>query len=305
MSGACPAIPRLPPTGTSYNPGMPPLPEYCCAVISDPRGWLVLQLRPALSAHAADQLTCFGGRREEGEDALSCLMRELDEELGWRPHSATACCELWKGARLVARFYRVLPVVAALSRQTAVPISLDTCSPPVARACLDTGVEAINDITALADPAMLALAAASRCGVCAMHMRGAPPSMQNDPQYGDVVAEVLAWLAARRDALTAQGIAAQRIALDPGIGFGKTAAHNLAILNHLARYRELGCPLLVGLSRKAFIGQALGNPSLDRTAGTIGAALAAARQGVEILRVHDVAAVRQALLLFAAAGGMQ
>jgi len=200
---------------------------------------------------------------------------------------------------------RVLPVVAALSRQTAVPISLDTCSPPVARACLDTGVEAINDITALADPAMLALAAASRCGVCAMHMRGAPPSMQNDPQYGDVVAEVLAWLAARRDALTAQGIAAQRIALDPGIGFGKTAAHNLAILNHLARYRELGCPLLVGLSRKAFIGQALGNPSLDRTAGTIGAALAAARQGVEILRVHDVAAVRQALLLFAAAGGMQ
>ena len=112
MSGACPAIPRLPPTGTSYNPGMPPLPEYCCAVISDPRGWLVLQLRPALSAHAADQLTCFGGRREEGEDALSCLMRELDEELGWRPHSATACCELWKGARLVARFYRVLPVAA-------------------------------------------------------------------------------------------------------------------------------------------------------------------------------------------------
>ena len=106
------------------------------------------------------------------------------------------------------------------------------------------------------------------------------------------------------DALVAAGIAAERIALDPGIGFGKTAAHNLAILNHLARYRELGCPLLVGLSRKAFIGHVLGDPTLDRTAGTIGAALAAARQGADILRVHDVAAVRQALLLFAATGGM-
>ena len=128
--------------------------------------------------------------------------------------------------------------------------------------------------------------------------------MQIDPQYGDVVEEVLAWLAARRDALVAAGIARDRIALDPGIGFGKTAAHNLAILSHLSRYRALGCPLLVGLSRKAFIGQVIGDPAADRTAGTIGAALAAARQGVEVLRVHDVAAVRQALAAFEAAGGL-
>ena len=198
---------------------------------------------------------------------------------------------------------RVLPVVSELCRRTPVPLSIDTSNAVVAAACLDAGAEAINDVTALADPAMLSLADARRCGVCAMHMQGTPETMQQDPQYGDVVEEVFDWLAARRDALVTAGIAAQRIALDPGIGFGKTAAHNLAILNHLARFRELNCPLMIGLSRKAFIGHVLGDLSLDRTFGTIGAALAAARQGANILRVHDMAAVRQALLLFEAAGG--
>ena len=129
---------------------------------------------------------------------------------------------------------RVLPVVTVLCRRSTVPISVDTSSAFVAAACLDAGAEAINDVTALADPAMLSLAVARRCGVCAMHMQGTPRTMQRDPQYGDVVEEVFVWLAARRDALAAAGIVAGRIALDPGIGFGKTAAHNLAILNHLA-----------------------------------------------------------------------
>jgi dihydropteroate synthase len=200
---------------------------------------------------------------------------------------------------------RVLPVVTGLCRQTPVPLSVDTSSAAVAAACLDAGAVAINDVTALADGEMLALAVVRVCGVCAMHMQGTPQTMQHDPHYGDVVEEVFAWLAERRDALAAAGIAAERIALDPGIGFGKTAAHNLAILNQLARFRELGCPLLVGLSRKAFIGHVLGDLSLDRSFGTIGAALAAARQGADILRVHDVAAVRQSLLLFAATGGMK
>ncbi len=199
---------------------------------------------------------------------------------------------------------RVLPVVRELCRQTPVPISVDTSSATVAAACLDAGAEAINDVTALADSNLLALVVARGCGVCAMHMLGTPETMQQGPKYVDVVEEVFAWLAARRDALIAAGIAAERIALDPGIGFGKTAAHNLAILNQLARFRELGHPLLVGLSRKAFIGHVLRDLSLDRTAGTIGAALAAARQGADILRVHDVAAVRQALLLFEASGGL-
>ena len=199
---------------------------------------------------------------------------------------------------------RVLPVVVALRRQTSVPISIDTSSAQVAAECLAAGAEAINDITALtADSRLLALAAQSGCGVCAMHMQGTPQTMQVDPRYDDVVEEVFAWLAARRDALVAAGIARDRIALDPGIGFGKTAAHNLAVLNHLSRYRALVCPLIIGLSRKAFIGHVIGDPAADRTAGTIGAALAAARQGVEVLRVHDVAAARQSLLVFEAAGG--
>jgi len=200
---------------------------------------------------------------------------------------------------------RVLPVTIALCQRTNVPISVDTFSAKVAAECLAAGAEVINDITALtADGEMAGLAAASGCGVCAMHMQGTPQTMQTDPQYGDVVEEVLVWLSARRDALVAAGISPDRIALDPGIGFGKTAAHNLEILNHLSRFRTLQSPVLIGVSRKAFIGQIIGDPAADRAAGTIGAALAAARQGVEILRVHDVAAVRQALAAFAAAGGL-
>jgi dihydropteroate synthase len=200
---------------------------------------------------------------------------------------------------------RVLPVVAALCKQTEVPISIDTSSAEVAAECLAAGAEAINDITAMTvDGRIAALAAARGCGVCAMHIQGTPQTMQINPRYGDVVDEVFAWLAARRDALVAAGIARDCLALDPGIGFGKTAAHNLAILKHLSRYRALGCPLLIGLSRKAFIGHVIGDPAVDRTAGTIGAALAAAREGVDVLRVHDVAAVRQALLVFEAAGGL-
>ena len=142
---------------------------------------------------------------------------------------------------------RVLPVVAALCRQTDVPISIDTSSAQVAAECLAAGAEAINDVTALtADDAIVALAADSGCGVCAMHMQGTPRTMQIDPQYGDVVEEVCAWLLARRDALVAAGIARDRIALDPGIGFGKTAAHNLAILKHLSRFRDLGLPAAAG-----------------------------------------------------------
>ena len=167
---------------------------------------------------------------------------------------------------------RVLPVVTALHEQTGTPLSIDTFSAKVAAECLAAGAEVINDITALTESAMMELAARSGCGVCVMHMQGTPQTMQIHPHYADVVKDVAAWLAARRDALLAAGIAQERIALDPGIGFGKTAGHNLAILNHLGRYRSLGCPVLVGVSRKAFIGHVLGDPATDRTAGTIGEA---------------------------------
>jgi dihydropteroate synthase len=199
---------------------------------------------------------------------------------------------------------RVLPVIRSLGRQTKVPISIDTYRADVARAALDEGAEAVNDVTALSgDADMLPLAAGSGCGVCAMHMQGTPQTMQQAPVYRDVVGEVFDYLRTRRDALLTAGIEQARIALDPGIGFGKTTEHNLAVLAEIERFHALGCPLLVGPSRKRFIGELLGDLAADRTAGTIGVALALARRGVQVLRVHDVASVRQALLLFAACGG--
>jgi dihydropteroate synthase len=201
---------------------------------------------------------------------------------------------------------RVMPVVEALCERTAIPVSIDTSKAAVARAALGAGAEVVNDVTALErDPAMLPLVAESKCGVCAMHMQGTPRSMQENPAYGDVVDEVLGYLRARRDALVGAGVEQLRIALDPGIGFGKTTQHNLELVRHARRFCGLGCPLLVGHSRKRFIGQVVGDPSADRAAGTLALALVLARQGVQVLRVHDVAAVRQALLLFDAARGLE
>jgi dihydropteroate synthase len=199
---------------------------------------------------------------------------------------------------------RVLPVIEAVTRRSSLPISIDTSSAEVAREAIAAGAQIINDITGLAgDPAMIEVAASSQAGVCAMHMQGTPQTMQHDPHYGDVVQEVRDYLAARRDALEAAGISRQRIALDPGIGFGKRTAHNLALLSSAWRLHELGCPVLVGHSRKGFLQKVIGDPKADPLYGTIGVALALARQGVQIIRVHDVAPVRQTLLAFEAAGG--
>ncbi len=199
---------------------------------------------------------------------------------------------------------RVLPVIDALARRTPVPISIDTSKAEVARKAIAAGAQIINDVTGLtADPAMIEVAAESQCGICVMHMRGTPQTMQDDPRYGDVVREVREYLMSRRDVLAAAGISPERIALDPGIGFGKRTAHNLALLSSAWRLHDLGCPLLVGHSRKGFLQKVIGDPQADPLYGTIGVALALARQGVQILRVHDVAPVRQALVLFEAAGG--
>jgi dihydropteroate synthase len=194
---------------------------------------------------------------------------------------------------------RVLPVIEALRRATPVPLSIDTQKSEVAREAIAAGAEIINDVSALTgDERMMAVAAESGCGVVAMHMKGTPRTMQIDPHYANVVAEVAAYLAARRDAMIAAGIAAESIALDPGIGFGKTVEHNLELLRGIGALHQLGCPLLVGHSRKRFIGQVLGAASADRTAGTLGVSIALALGGVQVVRVHDVAAVRQALCLF-------
>lgn len=200
---------------------------------------------------------------------------------------------------------RVMPVIRALTEQVDTPLSIDTSKAAVAREAVAAGAEIINDVTALGgDPQMIAVALETGAAVCAMHMQGTPQTMQDAPTYDDVVAEVLDFLRERRDALIAAGIPAGRIALDPGIGFGKTHEHNLTLLAHCGRFHELGCPLLVGHSRKGYIGKVIGDKTADRTAGTIGVSLSLAAQGVQVLRVHDVLPVRQALLLYVATGGL-
>ena len=200
---------------------------------------------------------------------------------------------------------RVLPVLEAIRSHVLVPISIDTTKAAIAREAIQAGAEIINDVSALSqDPNMIAVALETNAAVCAMHMQGTPQTMQENPTYEDVVAEVLAFLHTRRDQLISAGIPATRIALDPGIGFGKTHQHNLLLAANAFRLHELGCPVLVGHSRKAFIGKVIGDKTADRTAGTVGVALALAAQGVQIIRVHDVAAVRQALVLFEASGGI-
>jgi len=209
-----------------------------------------------------------------------------------------------EAVHLAEELRRTAPVVARLAEQLTLPLSIDTSKAAVAREAIEAGAEIINDITGISDPAMLNLAVEAGAGVCAMHMQGTPQTMQDNPVYADVVAEIFEYLEVQRDALIAAGIQPDRISLDPGIGFGKTHEHNITLLAHCHRFHKLGCPLLLGPSRKGFIGKLLGDKHLDRTAGTIGVACALARQGVQIIRVHDVAAVRQALILYEASGGL-
>ncbi|HEX5525690.1 MAG TPA: dihydropteroate synthase [Solirubrobacterales bacterium] len=195
---------------------------------------------------------------------------------------------------------RVVPVIQALADLDC-EISIDTSKAAVAAAALDAGATIVNDVTALrGDPGMAGLCAERGCGVVLMHMLGEPRTMQEDPRYDDVVAEVKAFLAGRLEAAVAAGISEERVWLDPGIGFGKTAAHNLELLRRLGELRELGRPLVVGTSRKSFIGRIDGSAADERLGGTIASSLLAAAEGAEVLRVHDVAELRQALTVAAA-----
>jgi dihydropteroate synthase len=202
---------------------------------------------------------------------------------------------------------RVGEVVRRLAAEAGVPISIDTSKAVVAARAIDAGAEIINDVTGLeGDPDMLGVARDSAAAVCAMHMQGTPQTMQLDPRYTDVVAEIHTYLAVRRDALEAAGIPRERICLDPGIGFGKTHAHNVALMRHAGRFLDLGVPVLVGHSRKGFIGKVIApavgrEPTLaDRDAGTAAAACGLAAAGIQIVRVHAVGLVRAALETFAA-----
>jgi dihydropteroate synthase len=202
---------------------------------------------------------------------------------------------------------RVLPLLERLRPRTGAILSIDTSKPEVIRAAAGAGADLINDVYALRAPGALEAAAESGCAVCLMHMQGEPRTMQHAPHYQDVVREVRAFLAERLRVCRAAGIAAERIVLDPGFGFGKTLEHNLALLRHLREVRVEDRPLLAGLSRKSMIGaltgKLTGKLAGERIHGSVAAALIAAQNGADILRAHDVAATVDALQVLHAVGG--
>lgn len=203
---------------------------------------------------------------------------------------------------------RVVPVIERLAKAVSVPLSIDTMKANVARAALAAGAHIINDVSGLqSDLEMVDVARAFRAGVVVMHMQGTPQTMQLDPRYDDVVEELLDFFREREATLTEAGLSREQLVWDPGVGFGKTAQHNVQLLNAIPRFRELGRPVLIGHSRKGFLKKILGKPVDERLFGTIGASLAAAQLGADLLRIHDVAANRDALIAFRTvmAGGVE
>ena len=194
---------------------------------------------------------------------------------------------------------RVIPVVSALAAK-GIAVSVDTMKPEVMRAAAEAGCAMLNDVNGFRAPGALEAAAASGVAICAMHMQGTPATMQADPRYDDVVAEVRVFLLERARQLEAAGVRRDRIVLDPGFGFGKNLAHNVALVKGLPAIAALGYPVLAGLSRKRLVGEITGRPVDDRLAGSIAAALAAVQNGASLVRVHDVRPTVDALKVWAA-----
>ena len=195
---------------------------------------------------------------------------------------------------------RVIPVIAALREKISLPISIDTSKPEVMRAAVAAGAGFINDVRALRDAGALQAAASLRVPVCLMHMQGEPRTMQDNPRYDDVLADVADFLRARLQAAQAAGIPPERLVIDPGFGFGKSLAHNIELLRGLGKLTSLGAPILAGLSRKSMIGKALGLPVERRLHASVALALMAVQNGAGIVRVHDVAPTVEALRMWQA-----
>lgn len=243
-----------------------------------------------------------GGRLETAEAAIAHALR-LEEEgadildLGaesTRPGSDAVTVE--------EELRRLIPVIEGLAGRTNARISIDTRKAEVMRRAAEAGADIINDVSALSfDPDAMEAAAESGLTIVLMHALGDPKTMQDDPRYGDVTLEVFDYLESRIEAAEAAGLDRSRLVVDPGIGFGKTLAHNLQLMAELGLFHALGVPVLLGASRKRFIGTLTGQDvAAERVSGSIGAALAAAGQGAQIIRVHDVAATRQALTVWEA-----
>ena len=229
-----------------------------------------------------------GGRSLAFDDALSTAARLVAEGadiLDIGGESSRPGADIVPEAEEIAR---VVPVIKALADQGTVPISIDTTKPEVAARAIAAGASILNDIRGLDDPELLALAARSGVGVVLMHMQGTPQTMQINPSYDDVVEEVHEDLARRIGRAVKAGIPLERISIDPGIGFGKTFEHNLALLRNLERFRRLGCVVLMGTSRKGFLTKLTRHRTEDRTIASVTSALACAQAGARVVRVHDV-----------------
>lgn len=244
-----------------------------------------------------------GGRWLDANSAVEHALRLADDgadilDIGGESTRPGSEC-----VPLVEELRRVLAVIDRLRPQTDKLISIDTTKAEVARQAIAAGADIVNDISGLTfDRQMIEVCARAGCGVVCMHLQGTPQTMQTEPHYDDCVTEVVAYLERRLSSLEAAGIPRERVVTDPGIGFGKTAQHNLELLSSIERLRSLGRPVLIGHSRKGFLAKILGRPIEERSAGTLGVAIAVAAQGADILRVHDVRETRDALLAWHAIG---
>jgi dihydropteroate synthase len=238
-----------------------------------------------------------GGRHLDPGEALEHAERLVDEGADLLDVGAESTRPGAEIVSLAEEEKRLLPVLGRLRRRVSIPISVDTRRAAVARRALDEGADLINDVSALADPHMPGVVSQAGAGVVLMHMRGTPRTMQDDPRYTDVVREVRDELRARLELATSEGIAEESVALDPGIGFAKTGEHNLQLIAGLPSLAALGRPLVLGVSRKRFLGELLGGaPPEARLHATVGACVAGLLRGARIFRVHDVRPVREALL---------
>lgn len=242
-----------------------------------------------------------GGRTSSRDAALAHALQLVDDGADLLDIGGESTRPGSQPVTLEVELRRVVPVIEAIADRCRVPLSVDTSKAEVARQALRAGASIINDISSLAsEPEMVHVVSESGAAVILMHMRGSPATMQEDPRYDDVIGEVCEFLARRVEWAEAHGIPRARIAVDPGIGFGKTLEHNLVLLRNLERFANLGCALLVGTSRKGFLGTLTGRPVGRRAAASVASALAAVSRGANIVRVHDVADTVDALKVWCA-----
>lgn len=240
-----------------------------------------------------------GGRHASSSEAVDCALRMVEEGADIIDVGGESTRPGAHDVPIDEELRRVIPLIEGIRASSSVPISVDTRKAPVAGAALSAGADIINDVSALRfDDAMIDVAAASGAPLVIMHMSGTPATMQDNPEYHDVVSAVRDFFHERLAVCAANGI--QQVILDPGIGFGKTLRHNLALIGSVSRFCDLGAPVMVGVSRKSLIGQLTGHPVDQRLSGSLAAAVLALREGASVFRVHDVRETREALDVAAA-----